>query len=88
MYNSNRIDFVHKEMACLEQISILDFPDEVIEEIMSFLSFSDYFNLRKVERRLEDCAKRVLKKRPFSKCIIVTLIILYQSFYKSVLYEA
>ena len=57
-------------MSSLEKISILDFPDEVIEVMMTFLKFSDIFNLSKVGKRFEDCAKRVMKKKPFSKHII------------------
>ena len=45
-------------------------PDEVIEKIMTYLSFSDLLNLRKEGGRLEGCAIRVLKKKPFSKYII------------------
>ena len=47
--------------------SILDLPDEVIEIMMAFLSFVDLSNLRKVGNKLADCAKRVSKKKPFSK---------------------
>ena len=54
-------------MACLEKKSILDMPDLVIEMILSFLSFCDLFNISKGGKRLEDCAKRVMKKKPFSK---------------------
>ena len=58
-------------MASLNQKSILELPDEVIEEIMIFLSFSDLFNLMKQGTRMEDCAKRVLKNKPFSKYIFL-----------------
>ena len=67
-------------MAHLEQKSLLDLPDEVIEEIMNFLLFSELFNLSKVDKRLKDCEKRVSKKKPFSKyiiskiCLIITCI--------------
>ena len=54
-------------MASLKQISFHDLPDEVIEYIMTFLSFTDLFNLGKESRRLRDCAKRVSKKKPFCK---------------------
>ena len=57
-------------MSSLEKISILDFPDEVIEVMMTFLRFSDLFNLSKIGKRFEDCAKREMKKKPFSKYII------------------
>ena len=57
-------------MSSLEEISILDFPDEIIEMMMTFLSFNDLFNLSKIGKRFEDCAKRVMKKKPFSKYII------------------
>ena len=57
-------------MSSLEKISILDFPDEVIEVMMTFLRFSDLFNLSKVGKRFEGGAKRVMKKKPFSKNII------------------
>ena len=56
-------------MECLIQKSIFELPDEIIEEIMTFLSFSDLFNLGKQGTRMEDCAKRVLKYKPFSKYI-------------------
>ena len=38
---------MHKEMDYSEQQSILHFSDEVIEEIMIFLSLSDLCNLSK-----------------------------------------
>ena len=76
----NWINF--KDMACLEQKSFLNFPDEIIEHILAFLSFNDLYNVGKVEKRLEDCAKRVLEKKPpFSKCIF-DLIKLSCNFYK------
>ena len=61
------------EKETLGQTPILGFnllPDEVIEKIMAYLSFSDLLNLRKEGGRMEGCAIRVLKKKPFSKCII------------------
>ena len=57
-------------MSSLEKMTILDFPDEIIELMMTFLRFSDLFNLSKIGKRFEDCAKRVMKKKPFSKNII------------------
>ena len=54
-------------MACLKHKSLLDLPDEVIEEIMIFLSFGDLYKLKKQGKRLADCTERVLKKKPFSK---------------------
>ena len=70
-------------MACLEQKSLLNFPDEIIEHILAFLSFSDLFNVGKVEKRLEDCAKRVLEKKPsFSKCIFDMIEIFSHFFQK------
>ena len=68
-------------MSSLEQISILDFPDEIIEEMMTFLKFSDISNLRQVGKRFEDCARRVMKKMPFSMYIIQIVINSYYSFY-------
>ena len=68
------------KIACLEKQSFLDLPDEVIEEIMSFLSFSDLFNLSKVEKRVENCAKRVLKNKPFGKFVIQSIILSCQDF--------
>ena len=47
--------------------SILDLPDEVIEIIMAFLSFTDLVNLGITRKKLADCAKRVSKKKPFGK---------------------
>ena len=57
-------------MAYLEQKTIFDLPDEIIEEIMTYLLFYDILNLNKLEKRLEDCVNRVMKKKPFSKYII------------------
>ena len=56
-------------MACLKEKSLLDLPDDVIEEMMNFLSFCDLYELRKQGKRLADCADRVMKKKPFSKYI-------------------
>ena len=47
--------------------SLLALPDEVIEYIMSFLSFADLSKLSEGGKRLEDCAKRVSKMKPFRK---------------------
>ena len=61
-------DVIGKEL--LDQTPILDLellPDEVLEEIITYLSFSDLFNLSKEGVRLEGCAMRVLKKKAFSK---------------------
>ena len=52
----------------------------VMAEIMSFLSFSELFNSIKVEKRLENCAKRVMNKKPFSKYIIKSIILSPQNF--------
>ena len=54
----------------LEQKSILDLPDEVIDEIMAYLSYNDLYKLRNVGSRLGDCAKEALKNRAFSKHVI------------------
>ena len=51
------------------QKTLPDLPDELIEEIMAYLSFNDLFNLSKINSRLNECSKRVSKKKPFSKCI-------------------
>ena len=77
------INFIDDSMSSLEQISILDFPDEIIEEMMTFLKFSDISNLRQVGKRFEDCARRVMKKMPFSMYIIQIVINSYYSFYKN-----
>ena len=54
-------------MARLEVISILDLPDEVLEHIMTFLSFTDLFKLSIEGTRLKDCVKRVSRNKPFRK---------------------
>ena len=54
-------------MARLEKESIPDLLDEVIEYIISFLSFADIFKLNKERTRLGACAKRVSRTKPFSK---------------------
>ena len=47
---------------------ILDLPDEIIEEIMSFVSFADLFNLSKT--KLKKYANRVAKHKPFGEFIV------------------
>ena len=54
-------------MASLKPKSLLDLPDEVLDDIIVLLTFNDLCNIRKVNKRLEDCQKRVSKKKPFSK---------------------
>ena len=75
---TRRIQFIPKNnMASLKQKSLLDLPDEVIEEVMTFLSFSDLNKLRKLGKRLADCTERVLKKKPFSMYMqIINLLII------------
>ena len=55
-------------MSRLDVISILDLPDEVLDHIMTFLSFTDLFILGIAATRLNDCVKRVSRKKPFRKC--------------------
>ena len=66
-------------MEHLVKKSIFDLPDESIELIMEYLSFKDLFNLTKERNRLAECAKRVSKKKPFSK--YNRSVILQQQFY-------
>ena len=76
-------DVFEKETLSLGQTPILGFnllPDEVIEKIMAYLSYSNLLNLRKEGGRMEGCAIRVLKKKPFSKYIIQCIILSYHSF--------
>ena len=47
--------------------SMTDLPEEVIEIIMAFLSFTDLFNLSKAGKKLVACAKRVAKKKPYGE---------------------
>ena len=54
-------------METLKQKSISDLPDEVIKRIFGFLSYHDLLKLRKQNKRLKDCAKRVSKKYYFVK---------------------
>ena len=54
-------------MALLEEVSILYLPDEVIEHIMTFLSFADLIKLSKEGTRLGACARRATRKKPFRK---------------------
>ena len=75
------------KILCLEKQSILDLPEEVIEMIMSYLSFSDLFNLSKVEQRLEHYAKRVMKNKPFSKCTTKSIILSYIMNFKLSMYS-
>ena len=62
-------------MACLMQKSILDLPDEIIEEIMAFLTFNDLNSLRNTGKLLRDRANRVIEKKPFSKYNIRAIIL-------------
>ena len=51
----------------LDEDLLLSLPDEIIEEIMSYLSHSDLYNLSDIGKRLRDCTVRARKKMPFSK---------------------
>ena len=64
-------------MGRLEKNLALNLPDEVIEYIMSYLSFADLWKLSKGKKRLVDCARRVSKMKPFRKYI--THVALYHS---------
>ena len=46
---------------------LLSLPDEVIEEILSYLPFSDLYKWRNAGGRLRDCTNRVLKEKQFRK---------------------
>ena len=61
--------YFKRKMDPLENDSLLVLPDEVIECIMSFLSLADLSKLSEIGKRLEDCAKRVSKMKPFRKYI-------------------
>ena len=51
-------------MTNLGQISLMNLPDEIIEVVTSFLSFEELMSLTRVgNKRLEEVAKRTLKKR-------------------------
>ena len=50
-------------MAHFGRISLMNLPDEIIEVVTSFLSFDDLMNfIRLGNKRLEEAAKRTLKK--------------------------
>ena len=52
------------KMTDLGRISLMNLPDETIEEVASFLSFEELIKLTKLgSKRLEECAKRTLKKK-------------------------
>ena len=72
---TRRIQFIPKNnMASLKQKALLDLPDEVIEEIMTFLSFDDLYKLRKQGKRLASCTEKVLIKKPFSKNLKIIIL--------------
>ena len=51
-------------MTNLEQISLMNLPDEIIEVVTSFLSFEELMSLTRIgNKRFEEVAKRTLKKR-------------------------
>ena len=54
-------------MEPLAKKSLLHLPDEIIEHVMSFLSHGDLLKLVKAGKRLEDCAGRLSKMKPFRK---------------------
>ena len=56
-----------KQNSNLDEDLLLSLPDEIIEEIMSYLSYSDLYNLSDIGKRLRDCTVRARKKMPFSK---------------------
>ena len=51
-------------MTNLGKISLMNLPDEIIEVVTSFLSFEELMRLTRVgNKRLDEVAKRTLKKR-------------------------
>ena len=64
-----------KQNLNLHEDLLLSLPDEIIEEIMSYLSYSDLYNLSDIGKRLRDCTERARKKMPVSK--FVTWIVSY-----------
>ena len=52
-----------------EQKCIFDIPDEILEDnLLTLLSFRDLMNLINIgNERLYNCAKRIIKKKPFGK---------------------
>ena len=56
-------------MSCLVRTSILDLPDEIIENILSFVSWPDLINLSKTEKRLKKLSNRIAKHRPFGEYV-------------------
>ena len=67
LYTTSRCTRQNKEtdkMTDLGRISLMNLPDETIEEVTSFLSFKELVKLTKLgNKRLQECAKRTLKKR-------------------------
>ena len=58
-----------KQKSNLDEDLLLSLPDELIEEIMSYLSYSDLYNLSDIGKRLRDCSMRAQIRMPFSKFI-------------------
>ena len=55
---------VTDKMTDLGRISLMNLPDETIEVVTSFLPLRELVKLTKLgSERLEECAKRTLKKR-------------------------
>jgi len=53
-------------MTNLEQISLMNLPNEIIEVVTSFLSFEELMRLTRVgNKRLEEVAKRTLKRNSY-----------------------
>ena len=57
------------EIKSEEQKCIFDIPDEILEDnLLTLLSFRDLMNLMNIgNERLYNCAKRIIKKKPFGK---------------------
>ena len=55
-------------MSCLEPITFMVLPDEIMEKISNFLPFEDLLSLCLVgNKRLRDCSYNFLGKKPYSK---------------------
>ena len=74
-------------MTCLVKNSILDLPNEIIENVLSFVSWSDLINLSNTGRRLKKLTDRIAKHRPFGEYVIYFTNQSFEYVYKSIYFQ-
>ena len=66
--NSLHLHRTSGAMSCMEQITILELPNEVIEKIFAYLSSADLLSLGVVgNKKLRYCCYSLLHRKPHGK---------------------